>query len=401
MPAGKKVSVIFWTIAAPKREELDQAVERYRHPDAFDHELVQAWTRTQVQMRHLGITSQQAAAFQHLARYLVYPDMHLRADRETLQAGLQPQSVLWPMSISGDFPIFVLRINDEMDISVAREALSAQEYLRSRGITADLVIINERAASYAQEMQHTLEGMCEKLRRMGQAESGRPHVFALRRDIMDDATFDAIIAAARVVLHARNGKLIDQINRAVSLFAAPLDADAFQRPLLGADSFAPVGAVDASGLDFWNGFGGFDKQGAEYVIRLRAGQCTPQPWINVIANDRFGFHVAAEGGGYTWGQNSRDYQLTPWGNDPVANRPVEGFYISDAASGDVVSPFSSLSVGRDAIFETRHGLGYSVFSTVDANLKVTLAQTVDRDRPVKLSIMTIRNQGSEARRLRV
>src|SRR5690606_35963969 len=180
-------------------------------------------TRTQVQMRHLGITSQQAAGFQHLARYLIYPDMHPRPDQETLQAGLQAQSALWPVSISGDFPIVVLRINDEMDMDVAKEALSAQEYLRSRGVTADLVIINERASSYAQEMQHTLEGFCEKLRRIGQTESGRPHVFSLRRDLMEDMTFDAIISAARVVFHARNGKLIDQINRAVSLFATPFD----------------------------------------------------------------------------------------------------------------------------------------------------------------------------------
>ncbi|MGO7428195.1 hypothetical protein ACCT09_52920, partial [Rhizobium ruizarguesonis] len=49
VPAGKKVSVIFWTIAAPTRDEVDKAVNRYRHPDAFTHELVQAWTRTQVQ----------------------------------------------------------------------------------------------------------------------------------------------------------------------------------------------------------------------------------------------------------------------------------------------------------------------------------------------------------------
>ena len=401
VPAGKKVSVIFWTIAAPKRDELDQAIERYRHPDAFAHELVQVWTRTQVQMRHLGITSQQAGAFQHLARYLIYPDMHLRSGQETLQAGLQPQSALWPMSISGDFPIFVLRINDEMDIAIAREALSAQEYLRSRGVTPDLVIINEKASSYAQEMQHTLEGLCEKLRRMGQAESGRPHVFALRRDLMDDTTFDAIIAAARVVLHARNGKLIDQINRAVSLFATPLDRNAYQRPLLVPGDIPNNRPADGTGLEFWNGFGGFDMDGAEYVIRLRGGQSTPQPWINVIANDRFGFHVAAEGGGFTWAQNSRDYQLTPWSNDPVINRPVEGFYVADMASGEVVTPFAALAPRSSSVFEARHGLGYSIFSTSDAGLQVTLTQTVDRQRPVKLSILRVRNESDEVRSLRI
>jgi len=88
VPSGKKVSVIFWTIAAPNREKIDEAIERYRHPDSFSHELIHAWTRAQVELRHIGITSQQAAAFQHLGRYLVYPDSHLRADPETVRKGL-------------------------------------------------------------------------------------------------------------------------------------------------------------------------------------------------------------------------------------------------------------------------------------------------------------------------
>ncbi|HEX2147144.1 MAG TPA: protein ndvB, partial [Pseudorhizobium sp.] len=241
----------------------------------------------------------------------------------------------------------------------------------------------------------------EKLRRMGQMESGRPHVFTLRRDLMDDATFDAIIASARVVLHARNGKLIDQLNRAISLFAAPLDVNTYQRPLLNAEHFKSDPADDGEGLQFWNGFGGFDKDGAEYVIRLRGGQSTPHPWINVIANDRFGFHVAAEGGGYTWSQNSRDYQLTPWSNDPVINRPVEAFYIRDRNSDEVVSPFAALAPRSDTQFETRHGLGYSIFSTSDAGLTIRLTQTVDRERPVKLSILRVKNEGSEPRQLRL
>ncbi len=73
--------MIFWTIAAPSREEVDKAIDRYRHPDAFAHELVHAWTRTQVHRCAMWASpSQQAAAFQHLGRYLTYPDMHLRAE---------------------------------------------------------------------------------------------------------------------------------------------------------------------------------------------------------------------------------------------------------------------------------------------------------------------------------
>lgn len=106
-----------------------------------------------------------------------------------------------------------------MDLDIAREALLAQEYLRSRGVTADLVIMNERASSYAQDMQHALDAMCENVRRMGQADGLRQHIFAVRKDLMEEATYHALIAASRVTLHTKNGKVVDQINRAVALFA--------------------------------------------------------------------------------------------------------------------------------------------------------------------------------------
>jgi len=404
VPAGKKVSVIFWTIAAPKREELDQAIERYRHPDAFQAELTQAWTRTQVQMRHLGVTSQDAAAFQHLARYLIYPDMHLRADHATVHAHMQPQSSLWPSSVSGDFPIFTLRINDDADMPVAKEAMSAQEYLRSRGVISDLLIFNERAASYAQEMQHAIEYLSENARRLGQQEGQRQHVFSLRRDILDEAGSDGLIAASRVVLHARNGKIIDQLNRAASIFAPPKDQEIEidRRPLLNGEIFeAPAGSEAPADLEFWNGFGGFAKDGSEYVVRLHGGQATPHPWINVISNEKFGFHISAEGAGFTWARNSRDYQLTPWTNDPVINRPGEAFYVADRDNGAVLTPFAALSRKPEVKFETRHGLGYSVFSSEEDGLKIELTQTVDRTRAAKLSSIKLHNGGSETRKLRV
>ncbi|MBW9087281.1 protein ndvB [Rhizobium wenxiniae] len=401
VPAGKKVSVVFWTIAAPKREDLDKAIEHYRHAESFQSELTQAWTRTQMQMRHLGVTSQDAAAFQHLARYLVYPDMQLRADQQTLQAGMQAQSGLWTSSVSGDLPIFTLRINDEADMPVAKEAILAQQYLRSRGVLSDLVIFNERASEDAQDMQQSIEQMAT---RMGQ-EGGRQHVFTLRRDLLEGAGAEGMIAASRVVLHARNGQFGDQLNRTSTIFAPSTEQqiEADRRPLLNGEIFAAPEVLpkEPTDLEFWNGIGGFSEEGNEYVVRLNGGQSTPHPWINIISNDTFGFHVSAEGAGFSWAENSRDYQLTPWTNDLVINRPGEGFYVSDTATNKVYTPFAALSRRSEVQFEARHGLGYSVFSSEEDGLKLELTQTVDRTRHAKFSHIKLKNSGSETKKLKL
>ncbi|HET7411781.1 MAG TPA: glucoamylase family protein, partial [Pararhizobium sp.] len=413
LPAGKKATLIFWTIAAPTRTEVENAVERYRYSETFQHETVHAWTRSQVQLRYVGITSKEAAAFQTFGRYLLYPDLQLRPDMETVRAGLASQSALWPLSISGDFPIFALRINDEVDLEIVSKALRAQEYLRGRGLFADLVIVNEKPSSYIQDMQNAIDAMCENARLRGQALGPRQHIFAVRRDLMEPETYDALISAARIVLHARNGKLIDQIARAEEVAAAsePSEVEAraaAERPRRralaapakrgeGATTLAPV----PDDLAFWNGYGGFAEDGRSYVVRLKGGEATPHPWINVMANGSFGFHVSAEGAGFTWSRNSRDFQLTPWSNDPVVNRPGETFHVVDRDSGRVSSPFAGLSDDPEQGFETRHALGHSTFRTQCDGLELELTQFVDPEDPVKSSRLRLKNTGGSQKRLRI
>ena len=76
-----------------------------------------------------------------------------------------------------------------------------------------------------------------------------------------------------------------------------------------------------------NGLGGFTADGREYVIRLGMNShCDllrpPQPWCNVVANEKGGFLVSESGAGYTWAGNSRLNRLTAWRNDPLVTPAV-------------------------------------------------------------------------------
>ena len=154
-------------------------------------------------------------------------------------------------------------------------------------------------------------------------------------------------------------------------------------------------------LEFFNGIGGFDKDGREYVTILDGDQVTPAPWINVIANPSFGFQVSAEGSGYTWSVNSRENQLTPRSNDPVSDSPSEVIYVRDQDSGDVWTA-TALPIRNDASrYIARHGQGYSRFEHVSYGIALDLLQFVPLDDAVKISRLKIKNVSGRRRRLLV
>ncbi|MEZ5740087.1 MAG: glucoamylase family protein [Burkholderiaceae bacterium] len=414
VPAGKHSRLVYWTIAAPDKAQAELAVAQYAQQESFEREAMHAWTRSQIQLHHVGISLDEATVFQRLARYFVFPDTGLNAGAD--EAKIAPQSSLWALGISGDYPLHVVRIDSMADIEIVSKALRAQEYFRARGLLTDLVIVNEQLTSYAQELQTVIETRCQNARHRSVIGGSREHIFALRRDLMPAHSYSALMAAARAVFHARNGKFSTQLDRVQSLEGAassgtvaevsPWPRVATPRPGTERTGVAVPGRRAGAGqaprpLAFWNGFGGFDTKAREYVVRLAPAGCTPHPWINVVANRQFGFHVSAEGAGFTWSQNSRDYQLTPWSNDPVINRPGEAFFVVDRDSKEVFSPLGMFESAGGATFEARHGTGYSVFVRQSDEIGIELSQIVDADDPVKISRLSITNRGPRKRVLRV
>src|SRR4029077_9333459 len=126
---------------------------------AFDRAATLAWTKTQVQLHHLGIDRAEASLFQQLAGHLLYAAPSLRPSPEMILRGAESQPVLWSLGISGDLPIILLRISNGEDIPVARQMLQAMDYWRDQRLEVDLVIINERAPSYVQDLQTELENL--------------------------------------------------------------------------------------------------------------------------------------------------------------------------------------------------------------------------------------------------
>ena len=111
---------------------------------------------------------------------------------------------------------------------------------------------------------------------------------------------------------------------------------------------------------------------------LGPGQSTPAPWLNVIANEGFGFTVSESGSGYTWSGNSRENQLTPWSNDPVTDPPGEAIYVRDEEDGALWSATALPIRDETSTYLARHGMGYSRFEHERDGIASTLSSSCRR-----------------------
>ncbi|WP_085315555.1 GH36-type glycosyl hydrolase domain-containing protein [Derxia lacustris] len=424
VPPGQAVRVAFWTVAATTREALLDLIDRHQDRSAFDRAKTLAWTQAQVQLRHLDVEAPEAADFQRLAAPILYADRRFRAPPTAIARGAGPQSGLWPQSISGDLPIVLLRIDEAEDIAQVRQLLRAHEYWRLKRLGVDLVIVNERASSYTQELQGAIETAVRSSQsrpRLGEAQA-RGQVFTLRADLMSVETRALLLSVARVVLVAHRGPIANQLAALPPVPAPAEPADGAGAGLLarslglpgsgagarrnwsgGPPRPAPAGPLPAplpAGIEFFNGLGGFVQDGREYLTVLDAGRNTPAPWINVVANDGFGFSVSAEGASCTWAGNSRENPLTPWSNDPVTDACGDAFYLRDEASGEVWSATAQpmRDGGRHV---ARHGFGYSRFEHESRGIALELLLLVPLADPVRVARLTLRNHSGLHRRISV
>jgi cyclic beta-1,2-glucan synthetase len=396
----QKVELAYVTLAAGSREDILGLVRRYRSWARIGRAFDDARDQAQVELGNVGLDAGGVEQVQKLLSVLLYPHGALRAAPQTLAQNCQAQSGLWALGISGDYPILLLRVGDEAELGLVREVLRAHAYWRNRRVPVDLVILNVKDAGYAQELGDRLHGVVAQTDNEAWLNR-RGGIFVMRAHQMPRARRVLLETAARAVLDGSEGRLADQLS---GRYHQPTRLPHLV-PTSSPRRLSERGPGEGKGhltrpddLQFYNDLGGFSPDGREYVMYLEPGQWTPAPWVNVIANPRFGFLVSESGSGYSWAGNSGENRLTPWRNDPVVDLPGEALYLRDEETAEVWSP-TQLPAGADAPFLVRHGAGYSTFEHHSHGLDQRLRLFGAREDPVKIVQLRVSNTLGRNRRI--
>lgn len=353
-----------------------------------------SWTHSQVLLRQINATEADAQLYNRIAAAVVYTHPLLRADASVIRNNFRGQSGLWSHSISGDLPIVLLHIHDPESMDLVRQMVQAHAYWRLKGLAVDLVIWNEDHGAYRQLLQEQILGLITAEAGRNIAYSNPGNIYVKTADQLsaeDRVLFESV---ARVIIRDNKERLSDQLNKMVSEKGLP--------PLLAPEPVSAELTDDILTLPddllFFNGTGGFTRDGREYKILTTADQPTPAPWVNVLANPDFGTIVSESGSAYTWALNAHEYRLSPWNNDPVSDTGGEACYLRDEVTGRFWSP-SPFPANGEGAYITTHGFGYSRFEHLTDGIASELSIFVDTLLPIKFAVLKIKNQSGRERKL--
>lgn len=391
-----KTQVTFLTLAAASRAEALELMARFQSRQAINRAFDEARSASEKELMDLGLNANSLEHIQQLLSALMYPAAPLRAAPEIMVKNRKGQTGLWAYGISGDYPILLVHVLDG-NRPLLQEALQAYTYWRNRQIKLNLVILNDQDTGYDTALHNVINHLISS---MGAAQwlNQRDGIFLLRSDQLPDADRMLLETVASVVLDDKMGTLADHASR---LTRQPIRLPGFTPALPAAqDPESTPLLARPTDLLMENGLGGFTPDGKEYAIFLEAGQHTPHPWINVIANPQFGFLVSESGGGCTWAVNSSENRLTPWRNDPLTDMPGEALYLRDEETGMVWSP-TPMPAGTATACLIRHGAGYSMFENQSHGLNQRMRFFAAPDAPVKIVHLRLQNLWERPRRITV
>ena len=254
-----------------------------------------------------------------------------RLERESEPCGNAPRSALWAAGISGELPIWLLRVKSHEELPRVREMIAAHAYYRMLGVKLDLAIVYGQSADYEQPVRDALADAIH-LSHLGALENAQGGV-----RLFSDADSQSVAALSRAAVFEPDltRDLDSQMKTLIESENAPA-----RRPKRMNAGESRLPAL------FGNGIGAFLSDG-RYAIRVSENNFPPAPWCNLLCNDGFGVLTTERGGGFLWHGSSRTGRITPFTNDPLHDGWGWMLYLYDEETRE----FAPLLPGKEPFTE--------------------------------------------------
>ena len=344
-----------------------------------------AFTHVHITLQHLGLSDEQAMLFDRLASRVFGSDA----------------SCISPADLAAEQRSVSRTCGDTASPAICRSCCFASRRGRrcrsrascstrrstgaSKGLRADVVILNEHPADYLDEMQSLCPVSCRS-RLGGLAREAGGHVPAAA-DGMPESDRRLLSAVARVVLLGDLGDLVSQLER-----PAPWLYDEHDVPRSADARRAAARRHTGHGPAAGHGKRARRLHARRPRVRRRARWRTRDAAAVVerAGESRVRHDREQLGSAFTWAGNSRENRLTPFANDPLTDptgKPSTCGTTTRARCG--ARHRAAAAASRCGRWVIRHGAGVTRYQHAVAGIEQELAVFVAPEDPVKLAVLTL------------
>lgn len=342
-------------------EGIQKILNDYSNCEKIDKAFEYSTLANNMNIKLLGLKGEKIRVFNIMLNYLYQTSRHFVVDdrKNLLSMNSLNQSGLWKYGISGDRPIILVDIHSSIDSRLAIDAIRAFEYFKSKGIFIDLVIINSETEEYKKIIKREVEQEIYRMNKLFSFFETPGSIHLLESSNISRDELILLNMVSRLTFNSnRDSSLVDAVNK------MHLNNKIVDFPRTSYVNNKTID-IDTTDISFYNGYGGFIKNGKEYKI---TNQNTPVAWSNVIANPHFGTVVTNDECGFTYSNNSQMFKLTSWTNDVIVNDKSEGISINGQEVKNHIC---------------RHGFGYSIYEHIGSNFQLETTHFVAKDDKIK------------------
>ena len=264
IPPKEAVEIYYITALTNSKEEAIHMMTKYSDKGNLQLAIDLFKTKSQTEMGYLMLNRSKVEPFEGLLPYLFYIKDNIKYEYKSLiELNERGKEGLWAKGISGDHPIVLVTINTMKGLENVLRLLNAHEYWSYKGLTVDLVILNKDESIYYQPIFESIREEVYDRRNMLNRPGG---IYIISENTLSREDKSLLYSFANIIIDAEKGFSV----KAYSYLEIPNKDFVKSRQDYDKKEYEIE-------LDYFNGYGGFSKDGKKYVIKLKEGINTPMP----------------------------------------------------------------------------------------------------------------------------
>lgn len=302
----KKVYLI--SSSSYDEDKAKEGLEEYINAEKLTRVFELSRVQTEAEARYMELGNEEIPAYQKMLKFILGQEDKVilsevnndELDNKIIEVDAPNQS-LWEYGISGDYPIVLVKIKDLNDFHVVDSMIKAYEYFASKHIKIELVIMTK--VDIEDKLESTDKAkyigkkagifVLDNIKREKQKviESRACFIIDAHKGSvtkqMKELDSDELLKENKKELNDKKEKLFE-ISNIDRTLRDRCKTGSYKAIRLKKNNMVKDDIINEQDLMFFNGYGGFTKDGMEYWIIQTKKNRLPVAWSNILTNDKFG-----------------------------------------------------------------------------------------------------------------